>query len=480
MKKIIFGCGKMGIKALAQYGKENVAFFCDNAKEKWGTNINGIKVISFDELVEIHSMYEILVTPINNFTIVAQLDSCNIKNYSIYISEEQSIITKGKTDEQLYKAQNNILANFSLRTRELNFLKDIRKFQDLAKEIQYINKYEKISLFYRGYNSEGRYYGNVQNLLQYAEIRDSDLKYAPIVSHQDCFPLFSVGMQYRNAVIFPGEYYKKVIHKHFPYIPVFSVGPYIHYAKGIYSREEIECMKQQNGKTLLVYMPHSIENVDREFSKRKFIDDLLLEYGTNFKKIFLCVYWADVNDPICGYAIEKGMDVVCAGFRFDAKFNRRQRSLLELADAVVFGDIGTFISYALYFKKPVGRIDISNNSTISEKEFTSEWERKIQFNDEFNSYCHNFYCIFSNKLSLNDDMYRWLNPLNGFDQIKKPKEVKEIIEISKDIIEESNDRLDVYDKAVKNVLLKYRFENERKYNILRGAVDEKIYWNLEN
>ena len=77
-------------------------------------------------------------------------------------------------------------------------------------------------------------------------------------------------------------------------------------------------------------------------------------------------------------------------------------------------------------------------------------------------------------------MYRWLNPLNGFDQIKKPKEVKEIIEISKDIIEESNDRLDVYDKAVKNVLLKYRFENERKYNILRGAVDEKIYWNLEN
>ena len=140
MKKIIFGCGKMGIKALAQYGKENVAFFCDNAKEKWGTNINGIKVISFDELVEIHSMYEILVTPINNFTIVAQLDSCNIKNYSIYISEEQSIIAKGKTDEQLYKAQNNILANFSLRTREINFLKDIRKFQDLAKEIQYINK----------------------------------------------------------------------------------------------------------------------------------------------------------------------------------------------------------------------------------------------------------------------------------------------------------------------------------------------------
>ena len=36
-------------------------------------------------------------------------------------------------------------------------------------------------------------------------------------------------------------------------------------------------------------------------------------------------------------------------------------------------------------------------------------------------------------------MYRWLNPLNGFDQIKKPKEVKEIIEISKDIIEESNE-----------------------------------------
>lgn len=464
----------MGLQALEQYGKDNVAFFCDNAKDKWGTFIHGVEVLSFEQMVKVHTTYEILVTPVNNFSMIAQLENSQISDYKIYIDKEASIIAKGKKDEELFGYQNSILEEYSTKTDGLDMLSDITEFQKLAKEIQYISKQENMPLAYQGHNPEGCYYGNVQNLLKYAGAETENIKFMPTVSHQDCVPLYSVGTQYRNAVIFPGTYFKKEIHRHFPYIPVFSVGPYIHYANGIYNKKQIDIIKKQNGRTLLVYMPHSIENIDREFSKKKFVDNVLQHYRSEFSKIFLCMYWADVNDPICEYAMEKGMTVVSAGFRFDKKFNSRQKSLLELADAVAFGDIGTFISYALYLKKPVGRIEITDNSTISDKQYTSAEEKKLQFNLEYNRYYKQFYNIFSDKMTLNKRMYEWSDPLNGFDQLKTPDEIREIISISKDIIEECGDRLDKYDEAVNSVLLRYRKNDERKYNILKEATSIQI------
>lgn len=460
----------MGLKALKQYGKDNIAFFCDNAKEKYGTSIHGIKVISFEQLMKIHEEYEILVTPINNFEIIAQLDQNGINNYKVYIASDSSILHNGEKEEKKYEKENKILDEFSLKTDALDMLTDINEFQKLAKELEYLVKQEDMIRFHRGYNFEGFFYGNVQTLLNYAGLDNSNIKYAPMVSHGG-MPLYSVGTQYRYAVIFQGTYLKKLVHQHFPYIPVFTVGPYIHYASGIYSNEKIKNIKEHNGKTLLVYMPHSIEDVKREFCKQKFIDDVLLKYKNSFSTIYLCVYWADVNEPVCEYAIEKGMKVVCIGFRFDVKFNYRQKSLLEIADAVVFGDIGSFVYNAIYLKKPVGRVEITNNTTICEKQYSSDNERRIQFINDYKLFSDKFYDIFSEKLDMNDKMFEWANPFSGFDKLKSAEEIKEIISISKDIIEECDDKLDKYEAAVYNLLLKYKKADERKYNVLKEAVD---------
>ena len=50
---ILFGAGKNGISALEKYGKDKGAFFCDNALEKQGAEIEGITVISFEEMLKI-------------------------------------------------------------------------------------------------------------------------------------------------------------------------------------------------------------------------------------------------------------------------------------------------------------------------------------------------------------------------------------------------------------------------------------------
>lgn len=57
---ILFGAGQSGVDALHRLGKERVAYFCDNKHA--GEDRNGIKILSFDEMAEIHSDYRIVVS----------------------------------------------------------------------------------------------------------------------------------------------------------------------------------------------------------------------------------------------------------------------------------------------------------------------------------------------------------------------------------------------------------------------------------
>ena len=82
MKQIIlFGTGTSGKTALMQYGINNIAFFCSNNSRRRGTYFCGIKVISFEELTEIHAEYRVIVTvqPYVSYSeISAQLDRAGI------------------------------------------------------------------------------------------------------------------------------------------------------------------------------------------------------------------------------------------------------------------------------------------------------------------------------------------------------------------------------------------------------------------
>lgn len=436
MNIILFGAGYNGINALKKLGQGKVAYFCDNDAKKQGQVIEGKYVLSFDEMLSIYRKKDncrIMITPNNYVFLAGQLEDNGIEDYllfpgraGVHYQLNNGIGSKGK--------ENNLfLQKIADESAEKDMLEDVSVVRKLSKEILKRHREQGLSLYRAGRLGESDFYGNLTTLIKYAGLDENVREFAPVVSHQDCMPDFKVEFQYKDAVIFSGSFYKEQIHKRFPYVPVFTIGPYIHYADGIYSAEEWNEKKQKIGKMLLVFLPHTIEGIEREFGKKEFLDEVIDRYRSRFDAIWLCVYWADLNDPICEYAKEKGMHIVTAGFRFDSNFNARLKTIIELSDAVVCGDIGTFISYSILLDKPIGRIDITDRTTIGFKELRSATERRIQFNETYQIYESAFYDIFDSDLRIDKRHREWMDPVAGFSLVRSKKYIRCIFDIARDI-----------------------------------------------
>lgn len=467
-KFILFGAGNNGRKALKKYGKENVAYFCDNDKNKQDTLLDGIRIISLEKLSELekNEKYTIVITPSDCSTQVKQLEDKGIKNYTIFSNDDY--INELRNTENLYTEHNQLLDRYVEEANKEDLLSSVIDFRKLTEELLEKNRKDKLQLFHQGYYGEGHFYGNLQSLLDYAQIGD-DIKseYFPCVSHQDCLPDTRYQFFYRSAVIFSGTYYKNKIHTFFPKVPVFSVGSYIHYAKESYSEDKIQKVKEKYGKTLLVYLPHGLENSERVFGEKKFIDDVLTYYSKNFDTILLCVYWADIVRPICLYAESKGMKVVSNGFRFDSRFNSRQKTLLRLADGVVCGEIGTYLGYAMYMNLPIARVDINSKQSLDKNNIK---DSKISIDEAFINYENDFYKFFSKDLKLNDCQKEWINPHQGFSNVRTPEYIRNIFEICKDIWLDCDEKLDNYSRSVERKLREYEKDNIEKYVVLSESI----------
>lgn len=474
-KIILFGAGERGRNALQYYGRDTVAYFCDNAAQRKGTFVDGIEVISFEKMVELHRKgYDVVLTPLFPGTMYEQLREAGVEKYSRFMHDkyrfpflcyEEKIKQNKRSDTAL-----NRLVDSS---RKLDLIQDVEEFTDLSLQALKLNKDENVDLMLWG---ESNFYGNGQVLLDYAEIDPEDAKYLPAVSHEDCLPNIGVEHDYLSAVIMSGEYYREKIHRFYPYVPYFSVGPYIQYARGIYDEQRTKEEKARNGKTLLVFLPHSIEGFERQFEDEQMIQSVSREYGSQFETILACVYWADLGTPMCRYAKKAGMKIVSAGFRFDTLFDRRLRTILEIADAVVCFDIGTFISYSLWANKPIARLPYKERRPVIEAEhyFTLERDDKNAKSIDTSLQQEGFLRLFDKDFRLSDEQKKWMNPYGGIDIVRSKEYIKNIVEISKDIWKVCEGDLLKYPHAVKEVYTKYCDEKQTdQMTILRQAVKDR-------
>lgn len=458
--------------ALEKYGRERVAFFCDNDAEKVGRTLEGVPIISFDSMRKMHEEgYVIMITPAFHAYQCGQLELAGIDDYLIFWNEETRFPLRNSVDaEKEHKHDNEILDELTAASCRNNPLENISSLGEVVKEARRLHSEEKKALGYYGFHHESHYYGNMETLIEYAEIAKEDIPYFPIVSHADSMPVYTVDYMYKTAVVMSGIYYRDRIHRQAPWVPVFSVGPYIHYAKSIYDAKKISELKKKNGRTLLAFLPHSIEEYEKKYSYKAFIDAIRAVFGQRFEQIMLCVYWADADSGACSYAEETGMKVVSAGFRWDTQFDRRLRTLLELADAVVFGDAGTFISYAIHMEKPVGKIEAKVDEDLYIMQMAA-MEKKIGVSKEYLQYMDSFRSLFHEKLETDPAHREFMNPFAGFDQIRSKEYIRDMAKISKDIWMQSDGDMLRYPEAVRQIYWCYEKNGDfRKMSILREAV----------
>lgn len=264
----------------------------------------------------------------------------------------------------------------------------------------------------------------------------------------------------RKTVCTFSDFRKDIIQK-YRNIPVFTVGPYINYAKDFYDQDKLLELKKKFGRTLLVFPTHSTDACSITVNQQKFIN-MLENEAKGFDTVLINTFWWNINDPLTQKLESEGYKIISCGFRDDTSFLPRLKSYINLADQVIGDSVGTHIGYCIALNKPFRYFNLNTEMNINESEsnkldFVTKNSNKIKesFLDSTS--------IGQKEIEICD--YYWGN------NIKRTElELKSIAEMSVELTRNkhgySYKSLSDYQK----LLDKYKAEDEIKYKLLKQAI----------
>lgn len=130
--------------------------------------------------------------------------------------------------------------------------------------------------------------------------------------------------------------------------PVYTIGPYISYADQLVSNEQLNRIREQLGRTLLVFPSHSHDEIVASFDQKELIGRILhLKKEGNFETALICLYWTDILAGRATMYEQAGMRVVTAGSRMDPTFLSRLRTLILISTHTASNSVGTHIGYSI-------------------------------------------------------------------------------------------------------------------------------------
>lgn len=247
------------------------------------------------------------------------------------------------------RSRTRVLRRFTEEFRGIDSIGDFPAFQAKITELKK-NEYGYYCSSSR--YEDTRFYGYHDALAEYSGYKKRKYPIFTGIEHgirfgEMLWPYFD----YNTCYVCEGRERIREISDRDPWMPVFPVGPYIHYAKQYYSEERIAQEKKKNGRTLLVFPGHSCEWVE-DTRENDIFSIVFDKYAGSFDTVMVCTYWRDADGDEVKRFQERGAKVVSAGFRADENFLRRLKTIISLADVVIGNDIGTNMGFAMYLKKP--------------------------------------------------------------------------------------------------------------------------------
>lgn len=329
-----------------------------------------------------------------------------------------------------------------------------------------------------GIAGDSSLYGHLYALCQYASIEYTDRTklLLPAIEHGISWldkEMPSDALPYTHCIVSQGPYRHRSIRRQARVIPHYIIGPFIHYAKSYFDNTKLQQMKECWKKTLLVFPAHTYELGTSDYSREEYVSKLFTKVKDTFDTIVVSAYWNDVDDPMVSLFKERGALIVSSGLREDPNFLPRLKSLLLLADATTGNTLGTNIGYSLYLKKPFFYFD--GHSGVKYEDFSSgQRSNSIENKHMANliSEAEGAFCCLkptAHQLTLQKQFY---NRFWGQDSyIKSPDEIRYIFEISLHVLKETRGNVSSFAYAYLNYLNELKLSNEKKYILLKNALD---------
>lgn len=269
--------------------------------------------------------------------------------------------------------------------------------------------------------AENTLYGYAYNLMLFAGLENESMLYLPLLEHgiDLCDELDEARYTIGRSYIFQGNNKIRVFEEERKRNG-YSIGPFIHYAKDYYSEEELDTLKKKMGKTLLVFPPHSTEYGGGDFITGGF-DENLFRIAKDYDTVIASVFWIDTTDKYIEYLNSKGVQLVSSGFKLDNQFVSRMKTIIKMADTVIYPSLTSSIGYAYYFGKRVICLPSERNKNTTSRENQNQVTYdNIKYVDIF---CKVFNELADLKSEAADELidYYW-----GTSLVKSKKQIRDI------------------------------------------------------
>jgi len=170
---------------------------------------------------------------------------------------------------------------------------------------------------------------------------------------------------------------------------VIPVGPYIKGSKNFLPKISFQKLKQQLGKTLVVFPSHSDDYTKSDFDA----NTLLQEIGrikNDFNSVLICIYWLDIVEKKHELYEKAGYTIITAGHRSDPNFLPRLKDIIELSDLTMSNVVGTLIGYSICLNRPHYFFSQKLTYNVKESRHTKEGKKNIDSTDIHQLFAQNF------------------------------------------------------------------------------------------
>lgn len=263
-------------------------------------------------------------------------------------------------------------------------------------------------------------------------------KYAGFSMDYKIHVLFEHGVNYTDNVtggfrvheylpsMVASQYRVNILKQQKEYKGAYAIGPYIHYANPLLTKEEIKAEKERLGRNLLVFPSHSVNTTTSKFNLEEFINKIK-ETSKDFDSVRICMYYQDVLLKRHLLYQKEGFEVVTAGNYNDYYFMPRLKSIIETSDISMANDIGSHLGYSIYLNKPhylfKQNIDYEHANKF-DGNLVNEVIKRVKLSDNVANITKLFSEYHEN---ITKEQYELISYLWGFNEVKTPSELKELI-----------------------------------------------------